>query len=231
MNKEEVQQFYKENEPVLPPFYKWKHFRFKDMDNVWHKCPRINNAKKLQNFLIKYPSTNVYYSCGNYLNPHYLGNRYSKKQFKNKCKKEHKDNWKEYYRNNKWKVLLNNFYMSSDFIIDMDNETKEQAFILYNHLHNLFPDKDIDMAETGRGFHIAVRKLITSDPSLNPIQNEFRDIEIRKKLISNLKQDGFSFDYKVSESPRQIFRCLNTMHQSGKVITFTESMEGYALSQ
>ena len=201
-----IRSFYQHNLPDLSSLTDLtrRHFRILLPGGTFLKVQdRIRDSATLQQWLVRYRPSDVYYSTSCWLSPETIGRREKT-------------------------PLSANIFLSSDIVFDIDRSPFSHANLELARLdtqdllafcaeRNL-PVKYIAFSGS-KGFHV-----ICSDPhrydSPNPLVREDSAKAVRREIIACVQKEGINIDPKITTDTRRIIRVPGTINsKTGYVCT------------
>jgi hypothetical protein len=200
----EMNEYYKNHKLILPKFAKFRQYKY--LVDYCNGCKRmikvkkiIRNEKHLRQILVndKRKVIALYVSLACFLQPHKV------------TKKKRKD---AHFK------TAENCFMFMDYGIDLDKKDTQMLKKILIHL-KLKGFKDIEVFETGNGFHIWVHdfKGVYAKKSIE--NSKQRENYFHQKLVElthYLKRNKCKFDFQQSINTRQVFRVPNSLYNDGK---------------
>lgn len=198
--------YYWHHQQVLPPFSQFRVFKYfvKHGNKIYMKTIRrkIRTDLELQQFLSLERGIilDLYYSLALFLDPQRVKSR---------------------FRNDAHFKIKDNCFMRMDFGIDVDD--KSDIAPLVNYLYKKGYNS-IETVETNRGHQVIVRDWDRDFKKfLDPRVRENYYFQKAVNLAWELKEKGFKADWEQSINTRQVFRVVNSIHRSGKLITLMQN--------
>jgi hypothetical protein len=201
-----VRTFYQHNLPDLSPItdLPHRHFRILLPCGTFFKVQdRIRDAATLQQWLIRYRPSDVYYSTSCWLAPESLGRR-------------------------ERTPLSGNIFLSSDIVFDIDQSPYSIANLECARQNTLrlialcadqhIPVKYIAFSGS-KGFHVVCSDTKRYDHP-HPLVREDMAKAVRKEIIARVITKGIVFDTKITGDTRRIIRVPGTINsKNGYVCT------------
>ncbi len=201
-----IRSFYQHTVPDLSAItdLSHRHFRILLPHGRFLKVrDRIRDEKTLQQWLVRYRPSDVYYSTSCWLSPENIGRREKT-------------------------PLSANIFLSSDIVFDIDrspfsHENLELARLDTRDLLVFCANKNLTVkyiAFSGsKGFHV-----VCSDPhrydDVNPLAREDQAKAVRRKIIADVQAEGINIDPKITADTRRIIRVPGTINsKTGYVCT------------
>lgn len=76
--EEKILDYYKSKDflPKLPSYPSFRHYRGRDINNSWKKCPRkVSSPEQLKEWIIQEKLIDVYYSTAKWLDPRFIAQK------------------------------------------------------------------------------------------------------------------------------------------------------------
>lgn len=190
--------FYQNNTPDLSAItnLSHRHFRILLPRGTFLKLQdRIRSTEILQQWLIRYRPSDVYYSTSCWLSPENIGRREKT-------------------------PLSSNIFLSSDIVFDIDRspftcENIEHARLDTLDLVSFCADQNLPIkyiAFSGsKGFHVVCKDLNVYH-SPDPLTREDMAKSVRKNIIGTIQAEGINIDPKITADTRRIIRVPGTIN-------------------
>ncbi len=201
-----IRSFYQHNLPDLSPLTDLtrRHFRILLPGGTFLKVhDRIRDGATLQQWLVRYRPSDVYYSTSCWLSPENIGRREKT-------------------------PLSANIFLSSDIVFDIDRSPfslknlelarRDTLELLGFCADRNFPVKYIAFSGS-KGFHV-----VCSDPhrydNPAPLAREDQAKAVRREIIAEVQEDKINIDPKITADTRRIIRVPGTINsKAGYVCT------------
>lgn len=181
-----------------------RHFRFLLPRGTFLKVQdRIRDSATLQQWLVRYRPSDVYYSTSCWLSPENIGRREKT-------------------------PLSANIFLSSDIVFDIDRSPFSHANLDLARLDTqdllaFCADRNLPVkyiAFSGsKGFHVVCKDLNRYESS-NPFFREDQAKTVRREIISDVQNEGINIDIKITADTRRIIRVPGTINsKTGYVCT------------
>lgn len=211
--------FYRTHPPDLSPIsdLTHRHFRILLPRGMFFKIPaRIRDGKILQEWLVRYRPSDVYYSTGCWLAPERLGRREKT-------------------------PLADNIFLASDIVFDIDREpfsyeNLESARNDTLRILDFCRDESLPVryiAFSGsKGFHVVCSDTVRY-PAADPGEREDLAKERRRMILERLTATGITVDRRVTPDTRRIIRVPGTINsKTGYLCTvLTEKELGWPVAK
>lgn len=183
---------------VLPPFSHQRVFRFFSSGGALTIRKRIKKKAQLLKYLIRLQPKAVYFGVSRWINPTTV---------RQKPKNLNKMGFK-------W---ADNLFLSSDFVMDFDNQPPEMIKKAMGFVLTETNFEDFDQVLTKRGGQIRIydwyQKYIPKNKLHdNPHDNENTAFFYKKKFLLELKKKGIQIDEHVALDTRRIVRLTGSIY-------------------
>ncbi len=177
------------------PEVKFRHIRYVKDGQFIKYTKKIGNTKLLSEFFKKRKIYEAYYSTSQYLNPHKIKQRNTENEY-------------------------STIYMKTDIFFDIDfapiskrnlNRAKEESLKVLDYIKDKGWRIKYIAFSGSKGFHISVKDPINYEGT--PKEREFKAIEMRKKWLNEIKDEGITIDEGVFTDTRRIVRIPGTFNE------------------
>lgn len=213
ISRAERRSFYAANLPILPPYARWRQFKFRLESGLFKSIrERIRKPEHLQFMCLRYLPLDVYCTVSCWLQPDYLTARglgFDPKQRGNPSLRVPPNTGSN--------VLSSNLFLWSDLVLDLDSAhcSPKNIHRLYLWAQSRF--SKVSWYQTHSGFHIWCFPWFRSSHP-DPRQREAEDQGKRRELIAELRFLRLQCDFSILSDTRRLVRVANTLHREGVVI-------------